>query len=124
MKVLVVVPALNEAASIEHVVTNLRALGYDVLVVSDGSTDDTAAIAKASGARVLHLVLNLGVGGALRAGFTYARDHGYDAAYQLEPPHYWHRYLIDRPIWQHCLLEAVILPPRSAKAGPAPILRP
>lgn len=50
------------------------------------------------------------------------RDHGYDAAYQLEPPHYWHRYLIDRPVWQHCLLEAVILPPRSVTAGPYPVL--
>lgn len=84
MKVLVIVPALNEAASIAHVVTELRILGYNVLVVSDGSTDDTAAIAKATGARVLHLVLNLGVGGALRAGFVYARDHGYDAVVQVD----------------------------------------
>jgi len=84
VKVLVVVPALNEAASIAHVVTNLRTLGYDVLVVSDGSTDDTARIAESSGARVLQLVLNLGVGGALRAGFAFARDHGYDAVVQVD----------------------------------------
>jgi glycosyltransferase involved in cell wall biosynthesis len=84
MKVLVVVPALNEAASIAHVVTNLRTLGYDVLVVSDGSTDETARIAESSGARVLQLVLNLGVGGALRVGFAFARDHGYDAVVQVD----------------------------------------
>jgi len=84
VKVLVVVPALNEAASIAHVVTNLRTLGYDVLVVSDGSTDDTARIAESSGARVLQLVLNLGVGGALRAGFAFARDHRYDAVVQVD----------------------------------------
>ncbi len=84
MNVLVVVPALNEAASIGAVVDNLRRLNYDVLVVSDGSTDDTAHIACANGARVLELALNLGVGGALRAGFAYACDHGYDAVVQVD----------------------------------------
>lgn len=84
MKVLVVVPALNEAASIAYVVTNLRTLDYDVLVISDGSIDNTADIASVSGAHVLRLVLNLGVGGALRAGFAYARDHGYGAVVQVD----------------------------------------
>jgi glycosyltransferase involved in cell wall biosynthesis len=84
MNVLVVVPALNEAASIGAVVDNLSRFSYDVLVVSDGSTDDTAQIARANGASVLELSLNLGVGGALRAGFAYACDHGYDAVVQVD----------------------------------------
>ena len=56
----------------------------DILVVSDGSTDATAAIARAAGVAVLDLPLNLGVGGAMRAGFQYAQRMGYDYACQLD----------------------------------------
>jgi glycosyltransferase involved in cell wall biosynthesis len=84
MNLLVIVPAFNEAASIAYVIATLRSHGYDVLVVSDGSINDTADIASTSRAQVLRLVLNLGVGGALRAGFAYARDQGYDAVVQVD----------------------------------------
>jgi len=60
------------------------ASGYDVVVVDDGSTDATAAAAKAGGAVVLSLPFNLGIGGALRLGFRYAVDHGYERAVQLD----------------------------------------
>lgn len=83
-RVLVVVPALNEEATVGDVVTDLRAHGYDVAVVSDGSTDATAARARAAGAAVLALPVNLGVGGALRCGFRYALDRGYDAVVQCD----------------------------------------
>jgi glycosyltransferase involved in cell wall biosynthesis len=81
---LIVVPAWNEEASIARVITSLVENGYEVVVVSDGSTDSTASIARSCGARVVELPVNLGVGGALRAGFRYAVDHGYDAVVQCD----------------------------------------
>jgi len=83
-RVLIVVPALNEERSVGEVVLRTRSLGYDVCVVDDGSTDATADEARAAGAVVLQVPLNLGVGGALRCGFRWALAHGYDAAVQLD----------------------------------------
>jgi glycosyltransferase involved in cell wall biosynthesis len=83
--VLVVVPALNEEQTVGTVVREIvRALGADVLVVDDGSNDRTAAIARASGARVLQHPFNLGVGAALRSGFRWAAEHGYAAVLQVD----------------------------------------
>jgi len=81
---LVIVPALNEQETIQQVVREIRAEQFDVLVVDDGSTDDTAQRAEAVGATVLRLPLNLGVGGALRAGFRFAVDHDYPAVVQVD----------------------------------------
>jgi glycosyltransferase involved in cell wall biosynthesis len=83
-RVLVVVPAYNEEGNVGGVAHRLRALGHDCAVVDDGSTDDTAARARAAGAIVLRLPVNLGVGGALRCGFRYAIDHGYDMVVQCD----------------------------------------
>jgi glycosyltransferase involved in cell wall biosynthesis len=82
--VLVIVPAYNEATSIEGVIQELLSHQFDVLVVSDGSTDHTAALAHAAGARVLTLPINLGVGGALRAGFKFAVAENYLAVVQVD----------------------------------------
>ena len=81
-----IIPALNEASTIAAVLTTLEGSSpeYDVAVVDDGSTDDTARIARAHGATVLSLPFNLGIGGALRAGFRYAVAQDYDAAVQLD----------------------------------------
>jgi glycosyltransferase involved in cell wall biosynthesis len=81
---LVIVPAFNEAPSIEGVIQDLLAHQFSVLVVSDGSTDKTAARARAAGARVLDLPINLGVGGALRAGFRFAVAESYVAIVQVD----------------------------------------
>jgi glycosyltransferase involved in cell wall biosynthesis len=83
---LVVIPALNEEAALPGVLQELnRAFPeMDVLVVDDGSTDNTSAVASAANATVLSLPFNLGVGGALRAGFRYASDRGYDRVVQLD----------------------------------------
>jgi glycosyltransferase involved in cell wall biosynthesis len=82
---LVVVPALNEEAAVGEVVRGIRAeLGADVLVVDDGSSDRTHRVATAAGAYVLRHPYNLGVGAALRSGFRFAVDHGYDRMLQVD----------------------------------------
>jgi glycosyltransferase involved in cell wall biosynthesis len=86
LKQLIIVPAWNEAAAIGDTLTEIRAAvpQIDVLVVNDGSTDATAQIAKQAGAIVLHLPFNLGVGGAMRAGYEYALRHDYDQCIQVD----------------------------------------
>jgi glycosyltransferase involved in cell wall biosynthesis len=83
---LAVVPAYNEAACVGDVVRKLHMNrpDYDVLVVDDGSTDATARIAEDAGACVLRLPFNLGIGGAVQAGFKYAMDNGFDYAVQVD----------------------------------------
>jgi glycosyltransferase involved in cell wall biosynthesis len=83
---LAIVPAFNEAATIAEVVSEIRDFGpeLEVLVVDDGSTDATSAIADAAGARVLRLPINLGIGGAVQAGYLYAFEHGFDLAVQVD----------------------------------------
>ncbi|NTV38364.1 MAG: glycosyltransferase family 2 protein [Demequinaceae bacterium] len=85
-RLLVIVPALNEREALPAVIREIRAAnpGADVLVVDDGSTDDTAVRAWEAGALVAKLPYNLGVGGAMRTGFRYALDHGYDMAAQVD----------------------------------------
>lgn len=85
-RTLVVMPAWNEADVVGSTVAELRATcpEVDLLVIDDGSTDDTAAVASAAGARVLRMPYNLGVGGALRAGYKYAWREGYDQTIQVD----------------------------------------
>jgi glycosyltransferase involved in cell wall biosynthesis len=83
-QVLVLVPAFNEAGSIARTINELVALEFDVLVINDGSTDESAHVARSSGASVLQIPFNLGVGGALRAGFQHACRHGYQAVIQVD----------------------------------------
>lgn len=82
---LVIVPAYNEADSIRGVVEGLfRSLpDAHVLVVDDGSTDGTHAHVP-TGAAVLRLPFNLGIGGAMQAGYRYAELHDYDLAVQVD----------------------------------------
>ncbi len=81
---LAVVPAFNEQHSIIEVVAGLLDEGLPVLVVNDGSTDDTAVLARTAGASVLNLPTNIGVGGALRAGARAAIDAGYTQIVQCD----------------------------------------
>jgi glycosyltransferase involved in cell wall biosynthesis len=81
---LVIVPAWNEESTVGAVVAGIRATGYEVLVIDDGSTDATAVAARSAGAVVVRLPFNLGVGGALRCGFRYAVSHGYDQVVQCD----------------------------------------
>ena len=81
-----IVPARNEADSIGGVLDELRAFdpALDVVVVDDGSSDGTFAIAAGRGAAVVRLPFNLGIGGAVQTGFKYALEHGYDVAVRLD----------------------------------------
>jgi glycosyltransferase involved in cell wall biosynthesis len=83
---LAVVPAYNEAATIVDVVRAIRdrAPAFDVLVIDDGSTDETRRRAEAAGARVLHHAFKLGIGGAVQSGFHYALEQGYDYMVQVD----------------------------------------
>ena len=82
--VLVVVPAFNEAASIGQVLDGIQSHGFQVLVIDDGSTDETSVVAHQKNAIVLSLSLNIGVGGALRCGFRYAVENGFTAVIQCD----------------------------------------
>jgi glycosyltransferase involved in cell wall biosynthesis len=81
-----VVPAYDEEGAIAGVVEGIRAFdpSIDVVVVDDGSTDSTAAVAVSAGAAVVRLPFNLGIGGAVQTGFRYALEHGYEVAVRLD----------------------------------------
>ncbi|MFL1999802.1 glycosyltransferase family 2 protein [Microbacterium sp. A1-JK] len=83
---LIIVPAWNEEGNVGNTVREIRSAlpAAHVLVVDDGSTDATAMVAKAAGARVLVLPFNLGVGGAMRAGYVFAQRHGFARAIQVD----------------------------------------
>jgi len=87
MRCLVVIPAYNEADTIVAVIESLAvvALELDILVVSDGSSDETVNLVRAGGrAVVIDLACNLGIGGAVQAGFIYALQHNYDTVIKFD----------------------------------------
>lgn len=83
---LVIMPAWNESESIGRTIREVFAHGpaCDILVVDDGSRDATAAVAREAGAIVVQLPFNLGVGGAMRTGFKFAKLKGYERAIQVD----------------------------------------
>ncbi len=86
MRVAAIVPAFNEARNLPPLAERFRACATpcDVCVVDDGSTDETARVAAGLGWSVLRLPVNLGIGGAVQAGYLWARDRGYDVAVQID----------------------------------------
>lgn len=83
---MILIPAYNAAASIRGVIEGIRKFGHDIpiLVVDDGSTDNTAEIALAAGAMLLRHRRNWGKGVALRTGFWYLLEEGYDACISMD----------------------------------------
>ncbi|WP_027625717.1 glycosyltransferase family 2 protein [Clostridium lundense] len=92
MKYLAIIPAYNEEKNIYKVVREIKDsnfekgsnVEFDVVVINDGSNDNTELEAKRAGAKVLNLGINLGIGGAVQTGYLYALYNGYDAAVQID----------------------------------------
>lgn len=83
---LAVVPAYNEAASVARVIERIRSAApdFDIVVIDDGSTDDTSRLASDAGATVVRSPFNLGIGGAVQTGFTFALEGGYQYMVQVD----------------------------------------
>ena len=84
---LAIVPAYNEGETIARTVSEIRrwAPDFDVLVVDDGSTDATRRAGRRTPAPACsRLPFNLGIGGAMQAGYVYALEHGYEVAVQVD----------------------------------------
>lgn len=86
MKLLIVIPAYNEAENIVRVVEELKETvpQYDYVIVNDGSRDQTPAICREKGYNLLDLPANLGLTGAFQTGMRYAFEKGYDAVIQID----------------------------------------
>ena len=86
MKVLIIIPAYNEEASIASVVRDIRSQcpDYDYVVINDGSFDKTEQICKENGINHISLPINLGIGGTVQCGYIYAMENNYDAAVQFD----------------------------------------
>lgn len=86
LKGLIIIPAFNEALNIVKVLDDIKAHApdFDVIVVDDGSADSTADAAAQCDAGVLRLPYNLGIGGAMQAGYKYAERNGYEIAVQFD----------------------------------------
>lgn len=91
VRILVIVPAFNESMNIERVVREIRDAAVtlhdatlDIVVINDASTDSTKEAAERTGALVIDLPFNLGIGGAVQTGFKRAVEHGYDIAIQVD----------------------------------------
>lgn len=90
IKVCVVIPAYNEASAIDTVIKGVlkqfesTAFATQIIVVDDGSKDDTSTVAAVSGATVIRHILNTGAGGATATGLSYADQNGFDIAVTMD----------------------------------------
>lgn len=86
IKALIIIPAYNESENIVRVIDHLtdQAPQFDYLIVNDGSTDTTLNICANQHYQYLNLPINLGIGGAVQAGYVYARRNNYDIAVQMD----------------------------------------
>ena len=86
IKVLIIIPAYNEAENIEKVVDNLiqNYPQYDYVIINDCSTDNTLYKCEGNDFQYLDLSINLGIGGAVQAGYIYALKNNYDIAVQMD----------------------------------------
>lgn len=84
MKLLVVIPAYNEAENIKTVVDNLKNYPYDYVIINDGSRDDTLKICRENNYNVIDMPINVGLTDGVQTGMKYALNHGYDCVVQFD----------------------------------------
>lgn len=84
LKPCIIIPTFNESSEISRLIRQVRGLNINFIVVDDGSTDDTAAIAEKSGATVLRSKINQGKGAALIRGFEYCLKNDFDSAITMD----------------------------------------
>lgn len=108
-KVLIAIPSFNEEENLPNLYESISAYNtlYDIVVIDDGSTDNTATIARKLGFSVLQLPANLGIGGAMQTGFKYATEHAYEIVIQFDGDGQ------HDPVW----LEKLITPILTGKAN-------
>jgi glycosyltransferase involved in cell wall biosynthesis len=85
-RVLLIIPAFNESGNLPQLIGEIRrhCPDYDFVIINDSSTDDTGAVAQRLGGMVIHLPINLGIGGAVQTGIRYACQQGYDVCLQCD----------------------------------------
>jgi len=85
-KVLVIIPAYNEENTLGEVIEKIKknVFSADILVINDGSTDQTGRIAEEKATYVLNLPYNLGIGGAMQTGFKFAEELNYEIAVRVD----------------------------------------
>ena len=84
MKTCLLLPAYNESKTIGQIIQESSEFISDIVVIDDGSSDETGEIAIASGAVCLANAMNCGKGSALRKGFAYALSHGYELIFTMD----------------------------------------
>ena len=84
MKTCVIIPTYNESKEIGRLVVEIRKLGLEIVIIDDGSSDNTSEIAESNGATVLKNDVNEGKGASLIKGFKYALDCGCDAVITMD----------------------------------------
>ncbi len=86
MKLLVAIPAFNEESTIAGVVNDIRSelQSADILVINDGSSDNTQEVVNSLGVLCLHFSFNMGVGAAMRAAFKFAYQENYSHVLQFD----------------------------------------
>ena len=93
MKTLVIIPSFNEEKNLPSLISDIKKLGYDYLIINVKSTDNTIDLANEKDYSILNLVLNVGIAGVTRIGFKYAYENGYDCVVSIDgdgqhPPEY------------------------------------
>lgn len=86
MKKLIIIPAYNEGENLKNTINNIKtyAPSFDYVIVNDCSRDDTKELCRKENFHVIHLPVNLGIGGAVQTGYQYAMENNYDLAVQVD----------------------------------------
>ncbi len=84
MKILLIIPAYNEEASIQKTIQSILKTKYNYIIINDGSTDSTEEILTKNHYNHVQLISNLGIGGAVQTGYKYAYENNYDIAIQFD----------------------------------------